>query len=219
MKYLAIDTAGDPAAILVKNGDKTRFRTVTEQKRTSEVLLPLVDGMLDESGLTLDDLDFMAVVTGPGSFTGIRIGVNTVKTFAYVKNTPIAAVDALKKLTYNDIPAGAKSIICAVHAYANFCYVAVYDADGTEIDAPQTLEYAAARDYITAHENAVTFADKAACERLEIECLADNAEVSLARAAEAFYSSGKTVGYGDVEPFYLMKSQAERELENKEKRG
>lgn len=219
MKYLAIDTAGDPAAILVKNGEKTRFSTVTEQKRTSEVLLPLVDEMLDESGLTLGDLDFMAVVTGPGSFTGIRIGVNTVKTFAYVKNTPIAAVDALKKLTFNDIPAGVKNVICAVHAYANFCYIAVYDAKGTEIDAPQTLDYVTAREFIATHENAVTFADKAACERLEIECLTDNAEVSLARAADAFYSNGKTVGYGEVEPFYLMKSQAERELENKDKRG
>lgn len=219
MKYLAIDTAGDPAAILVKNGEKTFFRTVTEQKRTSEVLLPSVDEMLDESGLTLDDLDFMAVVTGPGSFTGIRIGVNTVKTFAYVKNTPIAVVDSLKKLTFNDIPDCAKNVICAVHAYANFCYIAVYDADGIEIAAPQTLDYVAAREFITAHENAVTFADKAACNGLKIECLTDNAEVSLARAAEAFYDNGKTVDYGEVEPFYLMKSQAERELENKEKRG
>ena len=121
MKYLAIDTAGDPAARLVINGDKTCFRAVTEQKRTSEVLLPILDEMLDERGLTLPELDFMAVVTGPGSFTGIRIGVNTVKTFSYVHGTPIVAIDALKKLTYNDIGDGAEQIICAVHAYADFC--------------------------------------------------------------------------------------------------
>jgi len=215
MKYLTIDTAGDPAAILVKNGDKTCFRTVTEQKRTSEVLLSVLDEMLDECGLTLPELDFMAVVTGPGSFTGIRIGVNTVKTFSYVDGTPIAAIDALKKLTYNDIPGSAETIICAVHAYADFCYIAIYDRGGNEAQAPQTLDYGAAREFIKAHANAVTFADKAAGERLGTENRADEPEISLARAAEDFYRNGKTVGYGEVEPFYLMKSQAERELENK----
>ena len=215
MKYLAIDTAGDPAAIIVKNGDKICFRAVTEQKRTSEVLLPILDEMLDECGLTLPELDFMAVVTGPGSFTGIRIGVNTVKTFSYVHGTPIAAIDALKKLTYNDIEDGAEQIICAVHAYADFCYIAVYDRGGNVTEAPQTLDYGAAREFIAAHANAVTFADKAAGEKLGTEYNEDAPEISLARAAEDFYGSGKTVGYGEVEPFYLMKSQAERELENK----
>lgn len=219
MKYIAIDTAGDPAAILVTCGEKTLFRAVTEQKRTSEVLLPKLDEMLDECKLSLPELDFLAVVTGPGSFTGIRIGVNTVKTFSYVNGTPVVAIDALEKLTYNYLPGEANRIICAVHAYANFCYLAIYDKDGNVIETPDALEYTAARELIEGDKNAAIIADGAACERLGASCIRDNPNVSLARAAESFYASGKTVNHAAVEPFYIMKSQAERELEIKEKRG
>lgn len=219
MKYIAIDTAGDPAAILVTCGEKTLFRAVTEQKRTSEVLLPEFDEMFDECKLSLPELDFLAVVTGPGSFTGIRIGVNTVKTFSYVNGTPIVAIDALEKLTYNDLPYEANRIISAVHAYANFCYLAIYDKSGNVIEKPDALKYTAARELIARDKNAAVIADGAACERLGVSCIRDNPNVSLARAVEAFYASGKTTNHAVVEPFYIMKSQAERELEIKEKRG
>ncbi len=217
MKYIAIDTAGDPTVILAKNGEESYVSLISEQKRTSEVLLPLLDKSLDESGMSLQTLDFMAVVTGPGSFTGIRIGVNTVKTFSYVNGTPIVAIDSLKKLTYNNIPNGASEIISVAHAYANFCYIAVYGTDRSEHEAPQTLDYVSACEFIKSHKDAVTFADKSAKERLNCECYADDTAVSLAHAVEDFFANGRTTDYTKVEPFYLMKSQAERELESRSK--
>ena len=117
------------------------------------------------------------------------------------------------------MPGEVNRIICAVHAYANFCYLAIYDKSGNVIETPDALEYTAARELIEGDKNAAIIADDAACERLGVSCIRDNPNVSLARAAESFYARGKTVNRAAVEPFYIMKSQAERELEIKEKRG
>ena len=60
--------------------------------------MPLVKQTFDESGLTLDNINLLACCVGPGSFTGIRIGVSTIKAFADVKNIPVISVTSLESL-------------------------------------------------------------------------------------------------------------------------
>lgn len=73
--------------------------------------MPMIDDMFKKSGLSLDDIDLLACCLGPGSFTGIRIGIATIKAFADVKNIPTVGVTSLESLAYN---VEANSFICPI---------------------------------------------------------------------------------------------------------
>ena len=94
MNYLAIDTSGDLLVLLKYNGKKTVRRLVGSQTKHSLTLMPYIEEVLEESGASLNDLDFFACVVGPGSFTGIRIGVATVKALCLATQKPALSVTA-----------------------------------------------------------------------------------------------------------------------------
>lgn len=100
MIILAVSTSAKyPSAALCSDSDSSR-RTIIVQtdesgKPHSVSLMPLIDSMLEKAGLQLSDIDLFAVDAGPGSFTGVRIGVTTVNAFAYAEKKPIAAVSSL----------------------------------------------------------------------------------------------------------------------------
>ncbi len=210
MKYLGIDTASETIVIVLCSDDKTYFREITEPKKASEVLLVAIDELLDEAGLKLSDLDFFACAIGPGSFTGIRIGTVTVKTFAYTLGKPVVAVNTLTKLAYNNKDGSVESVLSVVHAYADFCYVAAYSPDGTVLLEPKSSTYAEAEKLIArVDEPRAVYGDAYSAERLSVK--PDSAVDSFVAAIESAYRANKAVGYGEVEPFYLLKSQAERD--------
>ncbi len=217
MKYLAIDTAGSALEILVKNGEKSYFWRDPDFKKTSEILLVKIDEMLDEAKLTLKDLDYLACITGPGSFTGIRIGVTTIKTFASVSGTKVIAVNSLEKLSYNKTRRAIESIVSVINAYADNCYLAVYSSEGETLFSPVSMTYEEAKKFISlVTEPSVIFADEKSSEMLK-GTKRDDGKISLERAVERAIELGKAQDYRAVEPFYLLKSQAERDKESKEK--
>ena len=205
MKYLAIDTTCASLRVILGADGKT-YEYCEEGKKASEILLTAIDGLLGQAGLTLADTDVYAVVTGPGSFTGIRIGINTVKTFAAVTGKKIVAVNSIEKLAYN-ISAGATLGI--VFAYANFCYVGVYDGNGNCISAPEMITFDEAKSRAASSEYEV-YCDEAAYEKLQVG-KKDDPSLSFRRAVEGALSRNASVDYRKIEPFYLIKSQAERE--------
>lgn len=218
MNYLAIDTAGNALEILVKKGDKSYFWRDPDFKKTSEILLVKIDEMLGKAGITLSDLDYYACVTGPGSFTGIRIGVTTVRTFASVNSAKVIAVNSLEKLAYNKVRRGVESIVSVVNAYADNCYLSVYSPSHETLFAPVSMTYDEAKKFIAlVDEPSVVFADKKSSEAIK-GTKADDGEISLALAVENAIASGKETSYEKVEPFYLLKSQAERDKEAKERK-
>ena len=102
MIILAVSTSAKyPSAALCSDSDSSR-RTIIVQtdesgKPHSVSLMPLIDSMLERAGLQLSDIDLFAVDAGPGSFTGVRIGVTTVNALAYAEKKPIAAVSTSGK--------------------------------------------------------------------------------------------------------------------------
>ena len=99
MKLLAIDTSGPVCGVAVLADGVIRYECAVQNKLTHSVnLMPMVDAALQATGLTLADLDRLAVVTGPGSFTGVRIGVSTLKGLAHGEDKPCMAVDALEAM-------------------------------------------------------------------------------------------------------------------------
>ena len=94
MNILAIDTAGKTAAVAVMRDDTLLYEMASNTGLThSETLLPMVDTALKACGLTPAQLDLYAVTNGPGSFTGLRIGLAAVKGLAFAANTPCAGFD------------------------------------------------------------------------------------------------------------------------------
>ena len=146
MKYLVIETSspqgsicfaegsGSSASILFKNS-WTRKKVKAKERSTnpshSELVGLAVDEGLKKLSLSLNDLDFFSTTIGPGSFTGIRVGINIVKSYCYTLKKPYLKLDSLKALALNarstDLP-----IVCLVNAFKNQVYTAVYD--------PQTLK-------------------------------------------------------------------------------
>ena len=93
MKILAIDsTANTSTVALLEDETLIALYTVNTKNTHSETLLPMVKSMLDSCRVTVDDVDALAVANGPGSFTGVRIGVATVKGLAFGKNKKCVAV-------------------------------------------------------------------------------------------------------------------------------
>ena len=80
MNILAVDTAGKTAAVAVLRDDTLLYEAQCNNGLThSETLLPMIDTALKASGLTMDELDVLGVTNGPGSFTGLRIGLAVIK--------------------------------------------------------------------------------------------------------------------------------------------
>ena len=102
MKILGIDTSTPIGSVAVIDGDNlVAEHTLNIVQAHSSRLMPAIDGILKWSDITADDLDGCAVGIGPGSFTGIRIGVATIKSLCYALDKPIVGVSTLEAVAYN----------------------------------------------------------------------------------------------------------------------
>ena len=143
MKLLVVDTSGPVCGTAVMDGERVLSEWICQNRNThSASLMPMVEKSLESAGQTLGDMDALAAVTGPGSFTGVRIGVATVKALAHGSGKPCIAVDALEALARS---AGADlwpGLICPLQdARAGQVYCAAFR--GTERvteNAPMMLE-------------------------------------------------------------------------------
>ena len=136
MNYLAIDTSGKNLTIVIKQGEKESvFYDAECGVNHSVALMPRVEQLIEESGFDLANADFFAAVVGAGSFTGIRIGVATVKALCFAFNKPCLAITSFDTLAYNEKGGKVLALIDAKH---NGFYVCGYE-DGKVILPPSYL--------------------------------------------------------------------------------
>ena len=117
MKILAVDTSSFVASACLLNGKKTLYTEDSNKITHSEKLLKLIDNLMVQSSLKVQDLDYIMVINGPGSFTGARIGVVTIKGLAITNNTKIIAVTSLEAMAishYLSLNTDEEKIICAL---------------------------------------------------------------------------------------------------------
>ena len=132
MKILALDTSCKTAmAVITDNGKIIAGIQLHDEKTHSVKLLPAIEYILSAADLKENELDAIAVTNGPGSYTGLRIGVTTAKTYAYTLNRPVIGINSLEALAAS-VDVGNDNIICPL------------------IDARNTRVYAAA--YQNGHE-------------------------------------------------------------------
>lgn len=133
MIILAIDTSTDYLSLAILKDDKVlaRFHKKSSM-RHSILLVPTIDRILKDAGLKIKDIDCFAISIGPGSFTGLRIGVTVVKGLAYTLKKPIVAVPTLDVIAMN--AKNYKGVISTVlDARKNKVYASLYRSDGNII--------------------------------------------------------------------------------------
>ena len=197
MNYLAIDTSGKNLLIVLnKNGNVFSVREENCMEQHSVTLIKETERLLTENGLTLFDMDFFVVVVGPGSFTGIRIGVATVKAFSLAVNKPVLKITSFDTITYNKGIGRYLAVIDAKHD--NFYAQGVFDRK-TDF-GPAFISLKELKE-LEKEYRLISFDDIPNSEKT------DTVE-GLVRAVEA-KNKERTFDLDAVRPLYIRKSQAE----------
>ncbi|MDR3274843.1 MAG: tRNA (adenosine(37)-N6)-threonylcarbamoyltransferase complex dimerization subunit type 1 TsaB [Endomicrobium sp.] len=124
MKILAVETSGKTFSLaLNENGISIASFYYDYGHIHSEMIVPAVERLLKDTGNAFQDIDKFAVSTGPGSFTGIRVGMTAIKIFAQALNKPVAAVDTLSILENSCIGIKGIKIVAAIDALRGEVYV------------------------------------------------------------------------------------------------
>ena len=132
MLLLAIESSGLVASVAIMSEDKLIGEYTTNFKKThSQTLLPMLDEVVRMTGISLDDVDAIAVSGGPGSFTGLRIGAATAKGLGLALDKPLIHVPTVDALAYNLF--GTNQVICPImDARRQQTYTGLYKfTDGT----------------------------------------------------------------------------------------
>ncbi|MDE6133079.1 MAG: tRNA (adenosine(37)-N6)-threonylcarbamoyltransferase complex dimerization subunit type 1 TsaB [Oscillospiraceae bacterium] len=134
MTILGIDTSGKIASVAVANEEKVLSQTTVYTKLThSQVILPICREVLKNAGLELADVDGIAAAAGPGSYTGLRIGIAAVKAMCFALDKPCVGISTLESLAYNVLLH--KGVICAVMAARlDLVYCGIFRSDGKSLE-------------------------------------------------------------------------------------
>ena len=227
MITLAFDSTAKAASVaVVEDGRILAVETVDNGLTQSELLLPMAEDMLRSLKLGFDDISLLAAAVGPGSFTGVRIGVALVKGLAFAKNTPCASVSTLEALAEN--LAGLDGIIAPVmDARRGQVYTAIFRSGENGIsrlseDAALPISelaeclraYPDDKIYLVGDGYAIA-RDTLSELGLKLEAtpslLINENAASVALVAERMAREGRTESDVTIAPTYLRVPQAERE--------
>lgn len=233
MKILAVECSAGPASAAIIEDGKILSNAFVNVKIThSQTLMPMVDCVLKASGISIDDIDGFAVGAGPGSFTGIRIGISAVKGMAAVKNIPCAPISTIRAMAENYKEEDC--IVCGVmDARCNQVYNAFFDITNGKIrrickdraimcdelaEEIKKISKNVKKSVIIVGDGSDLFYPYV--ENIECTVKSDfhrryqNA-IGIALASEEIFKSGNSVSQKDLLPVYLRLPQAERELKKK----
>ncbi|SKC55638.1 tRNA (adenosine(37)-N6)-threonylcarbamoyltransferase complex dimerization subunit type 1 TsaB [Maledivibacter halophilus] len=236
MNILAIDTSSLVATVAVMNEEKLIGEyTINSPMTHSQKLMPIIDELLRGIELSMEDIDFIAISRGPGSFTGIRIGIATAKGLAHSRDIPIIGVSSLEALAYNITYS--RELICPImDARRNQVYTGVYKwvehklinvVDEAPLSIGELMDKLKEReekviflgDGLNRYKNDIVniLGDKALFAPLYVNMQRAS---SVAQLALDKINDDKvnTQSYLNIVPIYLRKSEAERQYEEKMKR-
>lgn len=226
MKILAIDTSGRLASCaLYENGALAAACTKDSQMDHSRTILPLCEEMVHSRGLRFRDIDVFAAAVGPGSFTGIRIGVSAVKGFALAGNKPACGVSTLEA-TAALVPD--EGLICAIlrareneYFYGFFRNVGgtLYRiCDDNCLTGPELRSILYGARWLLCGDGAADFLQNNPCDPDKVRDTGVHQHASgVAKCAWELAQCDALCDGNDVVPVYLKKTQAERMREEKTK--
>lgn len=233
MKILGLDSSGLVAGVaLVEDGELIAEYTTNYKKTHSQTLLPMLDGLRNMIDLDMHTVDAIAIASGPGSFTGLRIGSATAKGLGLALDKPLVEVPTLEGLAWNLY--GTERIVCPVmDARRDQVYTAAYEflPCGEEfrlhtvipqnpMDIHDLLEklLQLGRPVIFLGDGVPVYHEVIRAYRglsFFVAPPGNNRQraASVASLGAVYYAEGRTVAAAQHSPEYLRKSQAEREAE------
>ena len=233
MKILALETSAKAVSAAVSENGRILASGYQDTGLThSRTLMPIVEHILKNTDMKLADMDAIAVAVGPGSFTGIRIGVAAAKGLAWPGNKPCAACSTLESMAWPLAHMAGSLIVCAMDARRKQVYNALFLATGTGLerltpDRAISLEELGAE--LKNYENSKivvgdgaklcynTLTEEGIPMTLAPKHLRMQSAWGVARAAEELAARGGLVKGGALVPQYHRLSQAERERLAREK--
>lgn len=231
MKILSIESSTSSASCAILEEDKLLGEVnLNGKKQHSVILMHLIDNLLKDLKLSLDDIDAFAVSSGPGSFTGLRIGMATAKGLASATNKPFIGVSSLDALAFN--LAYTDGIVCPIiDALRDNVYTALYSFKNGKLE--RLTDYMAIHidDLISTIKNGIydsvsfigdaipKFKEKLSSSFEKVNFAPNNVNLARASSLGELGLSRIKEGLADdpltFAPIYLRKSQAEREYEEK----
>lgn len=224
MLILAMDSTAVAASVaLLSDGAPLAAFHLNNGNTHSETLLPMAESVLRCTGKTVNDIDLFAVSAGPGSFTGVRIGVATVKGLAFGKGKPCVGVSTLEALAENLVPTG--GLLCPVmNARRGQVYNALFRVENgalTRLCPDRALSVEELEAELLTYSEPVTLCGDGAepvknsftkCDvALPPLTLMEQNAVSVALCAARMAKEGRTCTDKELKPVYLRMPQAERE--------
>lgn len=230
MKILAIDTSATAASVALCDENKLIGEFFINTKLThSRTLMPMVENLLSNTNMQTSDITAIAVNCGPGSFTGVRIGVAAAKGLAFADDLPCIEVSTLESLAYN--MQSAKGIICSVmDARCSQVYNALFKCNGVKperICDDRALSITELCDELKGfNERIILVGDGAELCYNAMKELLPNVELaptsvrfqrasSTAEIALEKFNNNELLSPAQLVPVYLRLPQAERELKKK----
>ena len=232
MKILALESSAAACSVaLCRDGELVAQNFQNSGLTHSRTLLPMVDSLLKTCGQTLGDVDVIAGAAGPGSFTGLRIGVATAKGLAWAGDKDCAPCSTLESMAWPLAHLEGKLIVCAMDARRKQVYNALFLAEGNtlrRLTPDRAISLSDLAEELKKYKNSkIVVGDGARlCYNTLIEQGFDlklaprhlrmQSAWGVARAAEELAAQGALVKGGALAPVYHRLSQAERERLEKE---
>ncbi len=227
MKVLAVDTTSDSGSTAILDGDVLRaFVGFSKKPGYAQKLLPTVERMLEELSLELSDIDGFAVAAGPGSFTGLRIGIATMEGLSYATKRPVVGISSLEATAhrYRFVTGWVAPIL---DARRREVFGALYEANGRELkEVVAPVCESAERFLARLPKEPVLVAGTATL--VYHELLSHESQGHLQSAASSFFlaeevarlgserlEKGSSAPLGSLEAIYLRPSDAEMARQKK----
>ena len=225
MRILAVDTSAVCAAVAITEKEKILSECQTNTGLThSRTLMPMIDSALKNAEIPLDSIDLFACSAGPGSFTGIRIGVAAIKGLCDGTKKKCMPVSTLEALVYNLLGRSCTAV-CVMDARCNQVYCGIFKIEGdtvTRLTEDEAIKIEELKERLPQYENVIFVGDGAnICHKALGYSIAPPSELyqkgsSVALCALRNFTEEKAVDAAELLPVYLRLPQAERELKAKQ---
>ncbi|HEY8424362.1 MAG TPA: tRNA (adenosine(37)-N6)-threonylcarbamoyltransferase complex dimerization subunit type 1 TsaB [Clostridia bacterium] len=215
MNYICIDAARKHLEIVGEYQGEELYYFDESVLQHSVTLMPAIQNLMQGKDWGL--IDYIGVNQGPGSFTGIRIGVTTAKVFSYIKGIKIVPFNSLEMYAYNIYSAPGCTIVCAQASGNSQVYIAVYENQGErlqELLSPKVLSKPEFERFLSLIDEPVLIA----CD-FDLPLKKDNFKAYSIRECKTGIKrimsqadTRKTVDGYQLEPLYIQVPQAQRDL-------
>lgn len=209
MKYLVIDTCTSSLIISIIQNDK--ILAIHEEKLNSDMstkIIPVMQELFNNLNMEPKDIDKILVAVGPGSFTGIRIGVTVAKTFAWSLNIPIVPFSSLELIATTNIKED--YIVPIINARRDFVYAGIYDEHLTVIEKDKYISIEDLKNKL--QDKNYSFVSYDTFENLTVT----EPSINVLKIVEK-YKNVEAVNPHKINPNYLKLTEAEMKLKNDNK--